>query len=170
VKIRDFRRHQTYPLAQYVATNHAGIYAIFSPYCSTNLRDLAQSSALVEAMHVLSHSFQPAAPKFVESHSLRHRARTNRSVTAFAAPEQSEPSVAEEPPQAAPNKCAHCGVALDDVPFGCDQMGHKAGGMGALFEWWPVKAWGPCERASAAGLPYTRKGQGTDEMLFGSKK
>ena len=47
-------------------------------------------------------------------------------------------------------------------------MGHKAGGVGAVFEWWPVKAWGPCEKATAAGLAYTRKGQGTDEMLFGS--
>ena len=54
------------------------------------------------------------------------------------------------------------------MPFGCDKMGHKAGGVGAVFEWWPVKAWGPCEKATAAGLAYTRKGQGTDEMLFGS--
>ena len=64
--------------------------------------------------------------------------------------------------------CPHCGVKNEDVPFGCDKMGHKAGGMGALFDWWPVKAWGPCPKATAAGLSYTRKGQGTDEMLFGS--
>jgi hypothetical protein len=67
----------------------------------------------------------------------------------------------------ASNVCSHCGVPKEQVPFGCDQEGHKAGGMGAIAEWWPVKAWGPCPKAAEKGLPYTRKGQGTDEMLFG---
>lgn len=104
------------------------------------------------------------------SHLFQSKRRAKRGVQAFAVPEQAEPSTSEEPAQPDPTTCAHCGASLDDVPFGCDQLGHKAGGMGAFFEWWPVKAWGPCERASAAGLPYTRKGQGTDEMLFGPKK
>jgi hypothetical protein len=85
-------------------------------------------------------------------------------VLARAAPDT---DTREEAEIGASRTCQHCGVALEDVPFGCDQEGHKAGGMGALFEWWPVKAWGPCPKASEAGLPYTRKGQGTNEMLFG---
>lgn len=51
--------------------------------------------------------------------------------------------------------------------MGCDQQGHKVGGAGALFSWWPIKAWGPCPRATDAGLSYTRKGQVIDEILFG---
>lgn len=123
-----------------------------------------------EAMRVVLQSVQSKASVRGKCQLLRSKARVGRGVQVFAAPEQAEPSAAEETLQPAPNTCAHCGAALDDVPFGCDQLGHKAGGMGAFFEWWPVKAWGPCEKASAAGLAYTRKGQGTDEMLFGPKK
>jgi hypothetical protein len=121
-------------------------------------------------MRVVSHSVQTKAPSPTLCRQLRRNVRVGRDVQVYAAPEQTAADSAEEPAQPAPNTCAHCGVPLEEVPFGCDQQGHKAGGMGALFEWWPVKAWGPCQKASAAGLPYTRKGQGTDEMLFGDKK
>lgn len=92
----------------------------------------------------------------------------NRRLVAFATPDVDvEEAMPTEP--IAPDTCKHCGAALSEVPLGCDQEGHRAGGMGAFFEWWPIKAWGPCPKASAVGLPYTRKGQPTDEMLFGSQ-
>ena len=89
--------------------------------------------------------------------------RRARAVTARAAEAASSPTEVKD-------VCKKCGVKLSDVPFGCDQDGHKVGGAGALFEWWPVKAWGPCEKLAEAGIPYTRKGQGTDEILFGQDK
>jgi hypothetical protein len=69
----------------------------------------------------------------------------------------------------ASGKCPHCGVKNDQIPFGCDKLGHKAAGVGAFLDWWPVKAWGPCQKAAEAGLPYTRKGQSLDETLFGGR-
>ena len=81
-----------------------------------------------------------------------------------AAPETSAKVEGSTPPA---NVCKKCGVDLAEVPWGCDQDGHRVGGVGMVFEWWPIKAWGPCPKAAAAGIPYTRKGQGTDEMLFG---
>eukprot|EP01025_Chloroclados_australasicus_P031036 TRINITY_DN3131_c1_g1_i2.p1 TRINITY_DN3131_c1_g1~~TRINITY_DN3131_c1_g1_i2.p1 ORF type:complete len:150 (+),score=14.81 TRINITY_DN3131_c1_g1_i2:177-626(+) len=92
-----------------------------------------------------------------------------RKAVCYAEPSEvstDSPLRQEEATQAA-STCAHCGAPISEVPFGCDQQGHKAGGMGAFFEWWPVKAWGPCPKAAAAGLAYPRKGQGTNEMLFG---
>lgn len=134
------------------------------------LSPIVTEQVLKDTMRALGPSVQTRASVRGICHPLRFKARAERCVQAYAAPEQVEASTSEESPQPAPNTCAHCGVSLADVPFGCDQLGHKAGGMGAFFEWWPVKAWGPCEKASAAGLAYTRKGQGTDEMLFGPKK
>ena len=77
--------------------------------------------------------------------------------------QEAQPAQAEQQSQ----KCAHCGVGLSDVPFACDQQGHVAKGAGALFEWWPIKVWGPCSKAEAAGLKYTRKGQNLEQTLFG---
>lgn len=91
----------------------------------------------------------------------RRAARSARLVARAAAPE------APEAPSA--DKCAKCGVMRSDVPFGCDMDGHKVGGLG-IFEWWPIKAWGPCPKAAEAGIPYTRKGQGLDEVLFGNSQ
>lgn len=55
------------------------------------------------------------------------------------------------------------------MPGGCDGQGRVIGGMGALpgFGWWPIKAYKPCPALNEAGLEYTRKGQGTNEVLFG---
>lgn len=45
------------------------------------------------------------------------------------------------------------------------------GGLGAIpgFGWWPIKAYRPCGKASAAGIRYRRKGQDIDEVLFGKE-
>eukprot|EP01023_Acetabularia_acetabulum_P035198 TRINITY_DN3319_c0_g1_i1.p2 TRINITY_DN3319_c0_g1~~TRINITY_DN3319_c0_g1_i1.p2 ORF type:complete len:119 (-),score=13.92 TRINITY_DN3319_c0_g1_i1:267-623(-) len=65
--------------------------------------------------------------------------------------------------------CSTCGVKLEEIPNGCDQKGRIAGGIGAVagFEWWPIKAYRPCPALTKSGLSYNRKGQVTDEMLFG---
>ena len=73
------------------------------------------------------------------------------------------------PPSTPPTTCAACGIALADAPRGCDGAGRVAGGVGAVLSFWPVKAYRPCPALEKAGLAYTRKGQITDEMLFGSK-
>ena len=52
----------------------------------------------------------------------------------------------------------------------CDGTGRQQGGMGALFPWWPIKVYRPCPAWTAAGGTYQRKGQITDEMLFGERK
>lgn len=53
--------------------------------------------------------------------------------------------------------------------YRCDQEGRIVGGLGALpgFGWWPIKAYRPCPGLSSAGMDYVRKGQATNEMLFG---
>jgi len=45
-----------------------------------------------------------------------------------------------------------------------------AGGMGAVVDWWPIRAYKPCDELAKAGKSYQRKGQITDEMLFGKGK
>ncbi|KAL6764386.1 hypothetical protein V8C86DRAFT_1783186 [Haematococcus lacustris] len=57
-----------------------------------------------------------------------------------------------------------------DVVHGrCDGEGREVGGLGALpgMGWWPIKAYRPCPALNKAGMEYTRKGQPTNEMLFG---
>ncbi|KXZ54194.1 hypothetical protein GPECTOR_5g289 [Gonium pectorale] len=68
-----------------------------------------------------------------------------------------------------PNVCSTCGVDKSKIPGGCDGQGRVIGGMGALpgFGWWPIKAYKPCPALNEAGLEYTRKGQATNEVLFG---
>jgi hypothetical protein len=39
----------------------------------------------------------------------------------------------------------------------------------AGFRWWPIKAYRPCGKAAQAGIEYSRKGQGVDEVMFGRK-
>eukprot|EP00878_Enallax_costatus_P001923 GHUV01002085.1.p1 GENE.GHUV01002085.1~~GHUV01002085.1.p1 ORF type:complete len:142 (+),score=26.23 GHUV01002085.1:161-586(+) len=67
------------------------------------------------------------------------------------------------------NVCKTCGVDLGKAPGGCDGEGRIVGGLGALpgFGWWPIKAYRPCPGLSSAGMDYVRKGQATNEMLFG---
>lgn len=52
--------------------------------------------------------------------------------------------------------CATCGVALSEKPFGCNGTGRIIGGIGAVpgFRWWPIKAYRPCPKLTAAGLQY----------------
>ncbi len=51
----------------------------------------------------------------------------------------------------------------------CDQEGRIVGGLGSVpgFGWWPIKAYRPCPGLDQAGMEYVRKGQATNEMLFG---
>lgn len=92
------------------------------------------------------------------------------AVRAQAEPEQQQ-AAAQEPQAAAPrpDACPTCGVPLSEKAFGCDGSGRIAGGIGAVpgFGWWPIKAYRPCPKAGAAGVAYQRKGQITDEVLFG---
>lgn len=92
------------------------------------------------------------------------RARRRASVARRCQPEAQQ---AAEQAEQQPQKCAHCGVALSEVPFACDQQGHQAKGAAAFLGWWPIKVWGPCPKAEAAGLQYTRKGQNLEQTLFG---
>jgi len=42
-----------------------------------------------------------------------------------------------------------------------------SGGIGAVLDWWPIKAYRPCPNFSERGGSYTRSGQGLDEIAFG---
>lgn len=64
--------------------------------------------------------------------------------------------------------CAGCGRA-EGVASSCDGAGRVAGGMGAVVDWWPIKAYRPCPHLIAARKSYTRKGQSLDEIAFGRK-
>ena len=79
-------------------------------------------------------------------------------------------SGASPAPTSAPavEKCPTCGVPRTEMSFGCDGSGRIIGGIGAVpgFKWWPIKAYRPCGKASAAGIAYKRKGQVLDEVLF----
>lgn len=67
--------------------------------------------------------------------------------------------------------CKTCGVAKNEMAYGCDGSGRIMGGIGAVpgFGWWPIKAYRPCGKAVDAGVTYQRKGQGVDEVMFGRK-
>mmetsp|Transcript_45952 Transcript_45952/g.117498 ORF Transcript_45952/g.117498 Transcript_45952/m.117498 type:complete len:129 (+) Transcript_45952:74-460(+) len=84
--------------------------------------------------------------------------------------EKAEAATAKAEPEAAANVCATCGVVLGEMPGGCDGLGRQAGGVGAFIPWWPIKAYRPCPALTASGGKYKRKGQITDEMLFGKGK
>lgn len=49
---------------------------------------------------------------------------------------------------------------------GCDGSGQIKGGLGAVFEWMPVKVYRPCPSYLAAGYQYKREGQTMDQVLF----
>ncbi|PRW60520.1 hypothetical protein C2E21_0700 [Chlorella sorokiniana] len=115
-------------------------------------------------------SAQRAPAPFVAAPRQQQR-RVRASVRAQAADEQPAASSAEQQqpqqPAAAKGGCPTCGAA--DIAFGCDGSGRIVGGIGAVpgFGWWPIKAYRPCPKASQAGVQYQRKGQITDEVLFG---
>ena len=110
----------------------------------------------------------------------RHHPRTNKNLNAitrerpppYPCPAPHIPSNSSPPPYPQPTPsttCPTCGIPLADAPRGCAGDGRIAGGVGAVLSFWPIKAYRPCPKAEAAGKAYTRKGQITDEMLFGGK-
>ena len=56
-------------------------------------------------------------------------------------------------------KCPDCDL--------CDGSGRILGGIGTVFEWWPIKAYRPCPNLIERGGRYDRAGQGLDEIAFG---
>ncbi|KAL3163094.1 hypothetical protein ABBQ32_009511 [Trebouxia sp. C0010 RCD-2024] len=66
--------------------------------------------------------------------------------------------------------CPTCGISNASKPKGCDGQGRIAGGLGAVVGWFPIKAYRPCPAAVKGNFAYTRKGQITDEVLFGKGK
>jgi len=101
------------------------------------------------------------APSRVQSHS--HRAPQFRRMTVVRA--ESSPAAGQA--ESDPTVCKTCGAKLAEAPKGCDGQGRVAGGMGAFVDWWPIKAYRECPALTASGRSYSRKGQITDEMLFG---
>eukprot|EP00195_Chlamydomonas_chlamydogama_P010511 CAMPEP_0202899736 /NCGR_PEP_ID=MMETSP1392-20130828/7882_1 /ASSEMBLY_ACC=CAM_ASM_000868 /TAXON_ID=225041 /ORGANISM="Chlamydomonas chlamydogama, Strain SAG 11-48b" /LENGTH=137 /DNA_ID=CAMNT_0049585991 /DNA_START=50 /DNA_END=463 /DNA_ORIENTATION=- len=67
------------------------------------------------------------------------------------------------------NVCSTCGVDLSKAQKGCDGQGRVLGGLGSVpgFGWWPIKAYRPCPELSNKGIEYVRKGQATNDVLFG---
>jgi hypothetical protein len=49
----------------------------------------------------------------------------------------------------------------------CDGSGRISGGIGAVLDWWPIKAYRPCPNFIERGGQYSRSGQGLDEIAFG---
>lgn len=49
----------------------------------------------------------------------------------------------------------------------CDGSGRISGGIGAVLDWWPIKACRPCPNFLKRGGNYQRSGQGLDEIAFG---
>lgn len=49
----------------------------------------------------------------------------------------------------------------------CDGSGRISGGIGAVLDWWPIKAYRPCPNFIERGGKYARSGQGLDEIAFG---
>lgn len=64
--------------------------------------------------------------------------------------------------------CAGCGRKGGPVA-GCNQDGRIIGGLGAVLNWWPIKAYRPCPEFLKAKKKYTRAGQSLDEIAFGRK-
>mmetsp|Transcript_23717 Transcript_23717/g.44069 ORF Transcript_23717/g.44069 Transcript_23717/m.44069 type:complete len:160 (+) Transcript_23717:131-610(+) len=73
-------------------------------------------------------------------------------------PPPSESETVDEVPKA-PVKCPDCDL--------CDGSGRISGGIGAVLDWWPIKAYRPCPNFIERGGSYTRSGQGLDEIAFG---
>ncbi|KAI0562677.1 hypothetical protein FGB62_55g054 [Gracilaria domingensis] len=69
---------------------------------------------------------------------------------------------------AAKDECPACGRA-EGVAGGCDGTGRIAGGLGAVVNWWPIKAYRPCPEYLKAKKTYKRSGQSLEEIAFGRK-
>jgi hypothetical protein len=71
--------------------------------------------------------------------------------------EHSTTTTPKNPPSSVP--CPNCNL--------CDGTGRISGGIGAVFDWWPIKAYRPCPNFLERGGKYSRAGQGLDEIAFG---
>ena len=83
---------------------------------------------------------------------------TSMSVEDGASKNDISTSTSTSPPSP-PVKCPDCDI--------CDGSGRILGGLGAIFPWFPVKAYRPCPRLVENGGFYSRSGQGLDEIAFG---
>lgn len=64
--------------------------------------------------------------------------------------------------------CEGCG--RDGGPTrGCDGTGRIAGGLGAVVDWWPIKAYRPCPELIRVNKQYRKSGQSLEEIAFGRK-
>ena len=135
--------------------------------CSVDVCSIRSALCTVMRRHWLSRSNAAHHGNAMSRHRGARADRVRLRAQPEVQPEVQQPPVAEEQPEPASDACPHCGAAKGDIPFGCDQQGHRAAGAGALIPWWPIKVWNHCPKAAQAGLPYTRKGQIIDEMLFG---
>eukprot|EP00568_Trieres_chinensis_P007524 CAMPEP_0183295330 /NCGR_PEP_ID=MMETSP0160_2-20130417/3330_1 /TAXON_ID=2839 ORGANISM="Odontella Sinensis, Strain Grunow 1884" /NCGR_SAMPLE_ID=MMETSP0160_2 /ASSEMBLY_ACC=CAM_ASM_000250 /LENGTH=123 /DNA_ID=CAMNT_0025456799 /DNA_START=73 /DNA_END=444 /DNA_ORIENTATION=+ len=70
---------------------------------------------------------------------------------------ESSPEVTTPPKPAV--KCPDCDL--------CDGSGRITGGIGAVLDWWPIKAYRPCPNFIDRGGRYVRSGQALDEIAFG---
>jgi hypothetical protein len=66
-------------------------------------------------------------------------------------------TTSKTPPSSVP--CPNCDL--------CDGTGRISGGIGAVLDWWPIKAYRPCPNFLKRGGKYSRAGQGLDEIAFG---
>ena len=66
------------------------------------------------------------------------------------------------------NVCESCGRE-GGVVSGCDGNGKIVGGLGAVLDWWPIKAYRPCPDYLKANKTYRRAGQSLEEIAFGRK-
>ncbi|GMH36549.1 hypothetical protein BSKO_04417 [Bryopsis sp. KO-2023] len=114
----------------------------------------------------------PSIPSKSRSVSSRRQPRlTLKPLRCSTEPSESTSSSEPEPvvEESNENKCPTCGIDLENAPGGCDKLGRVAGGVGAIaaFSWWPIKAYKPCPALEEAGVAYVRKGQLTNDVLFG---
>lgn len=82
--------------------------------------------------------------------------------------EKDEPSSHDSESQEENVACEACGRAEGAIK-GCDGSGRIAGGMGAVLDWWPIKAYRPCPELAKAKKDYKKSGQSLDEIAFGRK-
>ena len=73
--------------------------------------------------------------------------------------EETPEPVEDETPALPAVKCPDCDI--------CDGSGRVAGGLGAVFDFFPIKAYKPCPRFIERGEIYSRAGQPLDEIAFG---
>lgn len=82
--------------------------------------------------------------------SMATTAQSNDKLSNFSMP---------PPPPPPAVKCPDCDM--------CDGSGRISGGIGAVLDWWPIKAYRPCPNFIERGGFYARSGQGLDEIAFG---